>query len=281
MRDRELMRNGSGYYDPTAYEALRNIIEEDKMMQRGEIWTALFNGKERPVLVVTAADKRTSFILLKDERTPRDTEELLTSSAEVKYYNPSALSYKIPTDYRKRVGNVDKEQMQEILEKVRAALDLYPEDDGQRAKIERLGAARTEACVELGYKDEQIKEQQAEIKRLKDALTELNNRLEAEKAEHSQDLEDMQDQIDLVETDKKDSLAKLAEQSRLHNERMRLEHCGQIDALKAEAQDKIGTLEKEHAAEIQQLRERCAILNAERNLYHAEYKELLSSLLQR
>ena len=30
MFDNELMRNGSGYVDPTAYEAIRNIEEENR-----------------------------------------------------------------------------------------------------------------------------------------------------------------------------------------------------------------------------------------------------------
>lgn len=38
--DQELKRNGSGYYDPTAYKALRNIEREANRMEykRGEIF---------------------------------------------------------------------------------------------------------------------------------------------------------------------------------------------------------------------------------------------------
>ena len=36
----DLRKNGSGYTDPTAYKAMKKILEEDKMEEarRGEIW---------------------------------------------------------------------------------------------------------------------------------------------------------------------------------------------------------------------------------------------------
>ena len=34
MKDRELKRNGSGYYDPTAYKAIKKVDEEEERFQR-------------------------------------------------------------------------------------------------------------------------------------------------------------------------------------------------------------------------------------------------------
>ncbi len=34
MKDKELMRNASGYFDPTAYEALSKINDEDARFHR-------------------------------------------------------------------------------------------------------------------------------------------------------------------------------------------------------------------------------------------------------
>jgi hypothetical protein len=259
-------------------------------MHRGEIWLAKFNNQEREVLVITANTYDTSFVLLREEPTEWDNTELISSSATIYYYNPSKLSFKPIADYVRLVDEVDAEWMQVILKQVRTALDLYPDDketdtEQLQAKIDRLATARTEACIELGCKDEQIRELEAtlETERTEHAkeLQALRDRLAAEEHDHLTALADMQDQIDLVEADKKAALEELAKCTKLHNERMRLEHCGQIDALKAEAQTMLDDQKALYEAEIQQLRERCTILNAERTLYHAEYKELLSTLLAR
>ena len=34
MKDRELKRNGSGYYDPTAYKAIKKVDAEEERFQR-------------------------------------------------------------------------------------------------------------------------------------------------------------------------------------------------------------------------------------------------------
>lgn len=34
MKDRELKRNGSGYYDPTAYHAMKNVNRERERFER-------------------------------------------------------------------------------------------------------------------------------------------------------------------------------------------------------------------------------------------------------
>lgn len=290
MRDRELWRNGSGYVDPTAYEAMRNVLQEDCKMQRGEIWLAKFNNQEREVLVITANTYYTSFVLLREEPTEWDNTELSSNSATTYYYNPCKLSFKPIADYVRLVDEVGAEWMQVILKQVRTALDLCPDDketdtEQLQAKIDRLATARTEACIELGCKDEQIRELEAtlETERTEHAkeLQALRDRLAAEEHDHLTALADMQDQIDLVEADKQASLEELTKCTKLHNERMRLEHCGQIDALKAEAQTKLDEQKAQYEAKIQQLRERCITLNAESEVYQREYRDLLRELLAR
>lgn len=52
--DNEIRRNGSGYYDVTAYKAIKNY-ERDRMdivCKRGEIWEAKIAGKVKVVLIL-------------------------------------------------------------------------------------------------------------------------------------------------------------------------------------------------------------------------------------
>ena len=53
MMDKELKRNGSGYYDPTASEAMNNYINESLTMKSGEVWEIkMNNGKYQDVLIL-------------------------------------------------------------------------------------------------------------------------------------------------------------------------------------------------------------------------------------
>lgn len=73
--DRELLRNGSGYVDPTAYKALSNYQkgESDMEYKRGEIFEyEMTSGRETKMALVVSADFRKNdryinVILLTDE----------------------------------------------------------------------------------------------------------------------------------------------------------------------------------------------------------------------
>ena len=54
--DSEIARNGSGYYDPTAFEAMKNIIKKkvDKM-KHGEIWEIQQNNGQFKNVIVLAS----------------------------------------------------------------------------------------------------------------------------------------------------------------------------------------------------------------------------------
>ena len=60
----ELKRNGSGYYDPTAYKAIKNMEREENMeMKRGDIWEVqMANGNIAEFLVISATGKPGSVV---------------------------------------------------------------------------------------------------------------------------------------------------------------------------------------------------------------------------
>ena len=79
----DLKRNGSGYYDPTAYEALKNYQKEVERMsiKRGEIYVIeLPNGKTVNGLIVSS-----------DERNEGDWMSVICLSKEPKGINPVAI----------------------------------------------------------------------------------------------------------------------------------------------------------------------------------------------
>lgn len=63
--DRELRRNGSGYYDPTAYKALKNYEREANHMEykRGEIFKYNTTGGEREILIVSSNERCEGYYL--------------------------------------------------------------------------------------------------------------------------------------------------------------------------------------------------------------------------
>lgn len=60
----ELKRNGSGYYDPTAYKAIKNMEREENMeIKRGDIWEVqMANGNIAEFLVISATGKPGSVV---------------------------------------------------------------------------------------------------------------------------------------------------------------------------------------------------------------------------
>lgn len=63
--DPELRRNGSGYYDPTAYKALKNCEREANHMEykRGEIFKYNTTGGEREILIVSSNERCEGYYL--------------------------------------------------------------------------------------------------------------------------------------------------------------------------------------------------------------------------
>lgn len=63
--DRELRRNGSGYYDPTAYKALKNYEREANHMEykRGEIFKYNTTGGEHEILIVSSNERCEGYYL--------------------------------------------------------------------------------------------------------------------------------------------------------------------------------------------------------------------------
>ena len=159
----ELKRNGSGYYDPTAYKALQKIErEEDKMsmIKKGDIWTIESGGKEVVAVVIKTHGSYATVLTMADE--PREGRNISLFARGQKYSDPGFISYKFNEGFLDFVRTTTDEEFEDIQKKI----------------IERLG---------FDVKDYSItKEARAKIMELEAEVKDLNEILELRRVENEQ-----------------------------------------------------------------------------------------------
>ena len=89
--DNELLRNGSGYVDLTAYKAMKKIEDGGTKMKQGEIWEVAGTYENKFLVVVEVHDGLCSVLMLTHERKKADDVEIIAHGKM--YTNPSMLSY--------------------------------------------------------------------------------------------------------------------------------------------------------------------------------------------
>lgn len=126
----ELKRNGSGYYDPTAYEALKNVRKEELKMgfKRGEIYECeIANGTDMKYALVVSCDARQndrylSIVMLNTEPYGRNPVEIKV--LDMCYADCDRVSFA----EQRRLGNfvrmASEKEMQEIDARLAEAIGL-------------------------------------------------------------------------------------------------------------------------------------------------------------
>lgn len=122
MIDKDLQRNGSGYYDPTAYEAMKGYKRMDN--KTGEIWTMALNvsGAERQFLILADHGSFCTGLVLNDVE--RDEHDVRVASKNMMYTHSGMISYAFSDrfiDYVKTVPEID---MDRILRSVADSLGI-------------------------------------------------------------------------------------------------------------------------------------------------------------
>lgn len=97
----ELKRNGSGYYDPTAYQALKKIEGKEKEMEirKGEIWEVEMGNNLRTVLVLAEHGSYSTVLTFSDE--PRERRTVQLNAQGMKYTEPGMITYKFNDGFNK------------------------------------------------------------------------------------------------------------------------------------------------------------------------------------
>ena len=120
----ELKRNGSGYYDPTAFKALKKIERAEKEMEvkKGEIWEVEFGNNIRTVLVLAAHGSYSTVLTFSDE--PRERRTVQLNAQGMKYTEPGMITYKFNDGFNRFIRQTKEEEFADIIGQVECAMGL-------------------------------------------------------------------------------------------------------------------------------------------------------------
>lgn len=123
----EIKKNGSGYNDPTAYEALKNIIQmEGKTMEfyRGDIVEIeTKNGNLKEAVVLQTHDKYSNILILTDDaRMPYSV-----NCRGERYANPGMVQYVFNDHVTGFIRSMTDSEYESIMNAVIDSLGYYPQ----------------------------------------------------------------------------------------------------------------------------------------------------------
>ena len=119
----ELKRNGSGYYDPTAYKAMKNLENGGACtMKRGEIWEVGFGKETRLMVIVSVQEKFCNTLVLNDERICE--QDIAIKATAMKFTNPAMMSYAYKDRFYRFIRMMRDEEIEELIVKVSEKLAL-------------------------------------------------------------------------------------------------------------------------------------------------------------
>lgn len=178
MRDKELWLNGSGYPDPTAYKAMKGMV--DMKGKVGEIWAVNTHKGTKRMLLLAERDGAYTMLEMFDEETSH------TNLGVGGYYtNTICLTYGLQGRLKDKVDELDSDRFGDVLESIGCSLGIpmMPVTDfvnaahnntlEKNAEINRLQEKNAEYI-------ETIQERNSEIEDLKNIINE-KDRLIVEK----------------------------------------------------------------------------------------------------
>lgn len=138
-----ILRNGSGYYDPTAFEAIKNIIKSEKVkkvktMEKGEIWEIQQNnGTYKDVIVLSTGGDVAQVIQLSE----RGNDFSLTVNCQgIKYTDPRKIQYAFSDVFTTFIRALRDDEYKNIMGAVAEVLGLstvqLPEADESQEEQE-------------------------------------------------------------------------------------------------------------------------------------------------
>lgn len=145
----ELLRNGSGYVDPTAYAAMKNIEKEQKQMcKRGQIYEYEVKPGDMRLALVVSADFRSkddvlNVIILGDEYSNSNCIHLDNNIADC-----NMVSFAWASRIGKYIGQATDDQMQRVDAAIMRCLGLSRKAEEAPKAITPPAETRTDG-VEL------------------------------------------------------------------------------------------------------------------------------------
>lgn len=157
MNEKEvsLAKNGSGYYDPTAHNAFKNIISESKpVCLRGDIYTVELKNMstERKVLVIgndcRKTDRWISVLILQDEEKGKNVVPIVAGSAM--YVDCDRVTYIDRNNVLNFVRSATDEEMARIDEAICESLGISAGDAELYSKLQEAEAMRDDFKAAYG-----------------------------------------------------------------------------------------------------------------------------------
>lgn len=162
----DILRNGSGYIDPVAYMAMKNLERNPKKMElkQGEIWEVKYGNDLCCAVVVRAQEGFCNVLLLKEEN-ERPEQTVTVIAKGVKYTDPSMLSYKMNNGFVNYVRTMKDVDFERLLQKVKERLGFESTDNGMlKAQVDSL------LDCQLQEENERLKKELEDNNRLIDSL---------------------------------------------------------------------------------------------------------------
>lgn len=177
MRDKELWLNGSGYADPTAYKAMKGVM--DDMKDRiGEVWEVNTHKGTKTVLVVAKKEGAYALLEMFDEM-KQYLDITVNLNGEDRHTNSVMFSYCFDDRFAEKVGTLSEDDFNMVLETIGRTFDVPMCGDSEELECAREVVKEKNAEIERLKKqfDEVVMERDAEIKQLSDELQDviLNN----------------------------------------------------------------------------------------------------------
>lgn len=166
----ELLRNGSGYVDFTAYSAIKNIERENERMEfkRGEIfeYEMLDRHEIKKALVVSADfrsnDRYISVILLIDEP-KNDNCVPITTGGGIMYADCGMCSFAVNDRLGNYVRTVPSKEMEQVDEGIAKCLGIQQKKEPTTRALEMPVGAKNERVVEVADNTAEVAALKAEL----------------------------------------------------------------------------------------------------------------------
>ena len=119
----EIKRNGEGYYDPTAYEAIKRMEDTDmEEVKAGEVWEAV-TGTETGLFIILKNNSRYVTVLYLTESAP-STNSFRVTLDPVMYTDCGRSSYVFPDRLIRHVTTLTENEFKELKNGVAKALEF-------------------------------------------------------------------------------------------------------------------------------------------------------------
>lgn len=172
-QDWELKRNGSGYFDPTAYEAIKNtrggVSVNGDTINAGEVWQFATTQGIREILTIQVFNNYAVGLMLVDN--PPAENGIRVRSRSMMYADAGRLTYAYYDKFTEFVRATSDDELGHVLDTVTDLLDLNrfrggvsPDTPGE-PPVEAQ-AAPSDNLVDI----EEVKVRESEIRELKRAL---------------------------------------------------------------------------------------------------------------